>query len=255
MGRVDGMSEILLDFQGGVAVITLNAPDRRNAFVPQMVDELLEACERIDEDESVGAVVIRANGPSFCSGAHRAVLADAGRDPARPDNFRNLGHTYLAFVRVGELKPPTIAAVRGHAVGAGVNLMLATDLRIVSESARIITGFMRIGLHPGGGHFALLGRLAGRESAAALSLFGEEIDGRRAAEIGLAWAAVAEADVEFRAMDMARKAAVDPELARATARSLRIELGPPAIAWPAALEVEKAVQMWSLRRRQPEAEV
>jgi enoyl-CoA hydratase/carnithine racemase len=244
------LSEILLEIDGGVAIITLNAPARRNAFVPQMVDELLEACEQVDRNESVGAVVIRANGPSFCSGADRAVLAEAGRDPARPDNFRSLGHTYSAFVRVGELKAPTVAAVRGHAVGAGVNLMLATDLRIVAESARIITGFMKIGLHPGGGHFSLVGRLAGRESAAALSLFGEEIDGRRAAEIGLAWLALPEAEVEQRALEMARLAAADPELARASARSLRIELGPPAISWPAALEAEKAAQMWSLRRKE-----
>jgi enoyl-CoA hydratase len=247
------MSEILLDVDGGVAVITLNAPERRNAFIPPMVDELLAACEQIDNDESIGAVVIQAKGASFCSGAHRAILAEAGRDPARSDNFRNLGHTYQAFVRVGELRPPSIAAVRGHAVGAGVNLMLATDLRIVSESAKIITGFMRIGLHPGGGHFALLGRLTGRESAAALSLFGEEIDGRRAAELGLAWVALPEAEVEPRAIDLARRAAADPELARATVRSFRIELGPPSIPWPAALEVEKAAQMWSLRRRKPDA--
>jgi enoyl-CoA hydratase len=87
-----------------------------------------------------------------------------------------------------------------------------------------------------------------------MSLFGEEIDGRRAAELGLAWVALPEAEVETRAMERARRAAADPELARAAARSLRMELGPPAIPWPAALEVEKAVQMWSLRRRQPEGE-
>src|ERR1700687_807765 len=247
------MSEILLEIQDGVALITLNAPDRRNAFVPEMVAELLEVCDRVDDDQAVGAVVICGNGPSFCSGAHRNVLSEAGRDPARSDNFARLGETYQAFVRVGELKAPTIAAVRGHAVGAGVNLMLASDLRIVSESSRIMTGFMRIGLHPGGGHFSLLGRLAGREAAAALSLFGEEIDGRRAAEIGLAWIALPEAEVEPRAIEMAKKAAADPELARAAVRSMRSELGPPGIPWPAALEVEKAVQMWSLRRRALEA--
>src|SRR5258708_17363821 len=116
MGNADGLSEILLDIDGRVAVITLNAPERRNAFVPHMVDELLAACEQIDNDESIGAVVIQAKGASFCSGAHRAMLAEASRDPAQSDNFRNLGHTYQAFVRVGELKPPSIAAVRGHAV-------------------------------------------------------------------------------------------------------------------------------------------
>src|ERR1700687_4350619 len=226
------MSEILLEIQDGVALITLNAPDRRNAFVPEMVAELLEVCDRVDDDQAVGAVVICGNGPSFCSGAHRNVLSEAGRDPARSDNFARLGETYQAFVRVGELKAPTIAAVRGHAVGAGVNLMLASDLRIVSESRRIMTGFMRIGLHASGGHFSLLGRLARR---------------------GRAWVAFPEAEAEPREIDMAKKAAADPELARAAVRSMRIELGPPGIPWPAALEVEKAVQMWSLRRRPPEA--
>jgi enoyl-CoA hydratase len=245
------VSEVLLETEAGVAVVTLNAPERRNAFVPAMVAELLDVCDRIDADVTVGAVVIKAAGESFCSGAHRALLSEAGRDPAQPENFRRLGHTYQAFVRVGDLKPPSIAAVRGHAVGAGVNLMLATDLRIVAETARIITGFARIGLHPGGGHFALLGRVAGRETAAALGLFGEEIDGRRAAAAGLAWEALPESEVEPRAMEIALRIAVDPELARATAASLKMELGPPAIPWSAALEVERATQMWSLRRRDP----
>jgi len=82
-----------------------------------------------------------------------------------------------------------------------------------------------------------------------VSLFGEEIDGRRAVRLGLAWEARPEPEVEPRALELARRVAADPELARAAARSLRIELGPPAIPWAAALEAEKAVQMWSLRRR------
>ena len=244
-------SEVLLERDGAVAVITLAAPERRNAFVPSMVRELLEACAAVDADAGVGAVVLRAQGASFCAGAHRATLADAGRDPAAPDNYRDLTLTYSAFVRVGELEPPTIAAVRGHAVGAGVNLMLATDLRVVAETARIMAGFLRIGLHPGGGHFTLVGRVAGRETAAALGLFGQEIDGRRAGELGLAWEALPEEEVEPRALEIARGIASDPELARAAARSFRLELGPPMSTWPMALEGEKAVQMWSLRRRRP----
>lgn len=243
------MSEVLYARDGNVGIVTLAAPERRNAFRAPMVDELLRVCDEIDADPEVGAVVVQAQGASFCAGADRAVLADSGRDPARPDNFRALGHTYSAFVRVGELKPPTVAAVRGHAVGAGVNLMLATDLRVVAETARIITRFLHIGLHPGGGHFALLGRLAGREAAAAMGLFGQEISGRRAAELGLAWEALPEPEVEPRALELARSVAGDPELARAAARSLRLELGPPPVPWAVALEAEKAVQMWSLRRR------
>jgi enoyl-CoA hydratase len=243
------VSEVLLERRDHVAVVTLAAPDRRNAFVPAMVRELVDACGHIDADPEVGAVVLQAQGPSFCAGAHRDVLAEAGRDPAEPDRYRSLTLTYSAFARVGELLPPTIAAVRGHAVGAGVNLMLATDLRVVARTARIIAGFLRIGLHPGGGHFTLVGRVAGRETAAALGLFGQEIDGARAVQLGMAWEALPEAEVEPRALEIARGIAGDPELARAAARSFRLELGPPMSTWTAALEAEKGVQMWSLRRR------
>lgn len=243
------MSEIRLERTGGVATIILAAPSRRNAFVPEMVQDLLDACGDIDSDLSVGAVVIKAEGESFCAGAHRAILTAAGSDPASEQNYSNLRTLYSAFGRVGELKVPTVAAVRGHAVGAGVNLMLATDLRVVATTARIITGFLKIGIHPGGGHFALLNRVAGREAAAAMSLFGQDITGVRAAEIGLAWEAVPEPEVEPRAMQVAGAAAGDPELARATVRAFRLSTGPPATPWAVALEAETAAQMWSLRRR------
>ena len=243
------MSEVLLEREGNVAVITLAAPERRNAFRPEMVRRLLDICDELDGDPGVGAVVVRAQGESFCAGADRAVLAEAGNDPAEAGRYRDLGLTYRAFVRVGELEAPTIAAVRGHAVGAGVNLMMATDLRVVAETARIITGFARIGLHPGGGHFVLMGRSAGREATAAMSVFGQEISGRRAFELGLAWEALPAEQVEARAIEIASTVAGDPELARATVRSFRLELGPPAATWAVALEAERAPQMWSLRRR------
>ena len=241
--------EITLERVDHVALLTLRAPRRRNAFTPDMVRALLAACNEIDADETIGAVVVQAEGESFCSGAHRAVLEEAGRDPAEPGNYETLGLTYQGFVRVGELLPPTIAAVRGHAVGAGVNLMLATDLRIVAESAQIISGFARIGIHPGGGHFSLINRLAGREAAASLGVFGIPIDGCRAVQLGLAWEAVPEAEVEPLALRIAQQVAQDPALARATVRTFRTELGPPGLSWAAALEVERGPQMWSLRRR------
>jgi enoyl-CoA hydratase len=242
------MSEVLLDREGGVALITLAAPERRNALTRGMVERLVEICDEVDADVSVGAVVVRAVGESFCSGAHRDLLANAAQDPAEAERYAGVNLAYQAFVRVGGLQAPTVAAVRGHAVGAGVNLMLATDLRIVAESARIITGFARIGIHPGGGHFVLLSRTAGREAAAAMGVFGQEITGRRAFELGLAWEACPAEQVESRALEVASAIAADPELARATVRSFRLETGPPAASWAVGLEAEKASQMWSLRR-------
>lgn len=234
---------------GGVAVLGLNAPDRRNALTVAMAEELVAACEELDGDREVGAVVVRGEGGFFCAGGDRGTLEAAGRDPAEPQVYAGLGSVYRSFARVGELEAPTVAAVRGGAVGAGLNLMLATDVRIVARDASIVSGFIPIGLHPGGGHGALLGRTGAREAAAAMALFGERIDGGRAAELGLAWGAVDDADVEPTAIELAARAGVDPELARRTAASLRTVLGPPPLPWPAALELERASQMWSMRRK------
>jgi enoyl-CoA hydratase len=233
----------------GVAMLRLNASGRRNALTVEMAEELVDACDDLDADHGVGAVVVCGEGGFFCAGGDRGTLEAAGEDPAHPGAYGGLSAVYRSFARVGVLQAPTIAAVRGGAVGAGLNLMLATDLRVVARDAKLISGFLPIGLHPGGGHGALLGRTGVREAAAAMALFGERIDGERAAELGLAWIAVDDGDVEQTALALAARAGADPELARRTAASLRTVLGPPAIPWHAALELERASQMWSMRRK------
>jgi enoyl-CoA hydratase len=219
-----------LEITDGVAFITLNAPATRNALNNELAGQFVAACDEADRDQQVGAAVIKGAGGTFCSGAERGHLDEVGQDPAEENRYAALGGIYRAFTRVGQLEMPTIAAVRGAAVGAGINLMLATDLRIVAEDARLISGFLRIGLHPGGGHFGLLAGRASPEAAAAAGIFGEEISEQRAAEL-------------------ARRAARDPQLARKATASLRTELGPPRLPWAAALEVERGAQLWSLRRR------
>jgi enoyl-CoA hydratase len=243
-------NEVEVNIEDGVATLVLQAPQRRNALTPAMAREMAAACEAIDADPTVGATVVVGSGGSFCAGADRSTLAEAGNDPAHEDSYRDLDSVYQAFGRVGRLTMPTIAAVRGAAVGAGVNLLLATDLRIVANDARIIPGFARIGLHPGGGHFTLLNRIAGREAAAAIGLFGQEVSGQRAAEVGLAWEALPDDQVEDRARELAAIVAGDPALARRATRSFRTELGPPGVSWEAALDLERGPQMWSLRRRE-----
>ena len=244
------MAEIELERRDdGIAVLTLNAPERRNALTVEMAGALTAACEQIDADEAVGAVVVRGEGAYFCAGGDRATLAEAGRDPAEDERYRGMSAIYRSFARVGELAPPTIAAIRGGAVGAGLNLALATDLRVVADDAALLSGFIPIGLHPGGGHTALLGRLGSREAAAALTLFGERLTGAEAVERGLAWTAVPAGEVDDAALALAAVPAKDPALARRTAASLRAVTGPPALPWPAALELERASQMWSMRRR------
>jgi enoyl-CoA hydratase len=221
------VSEVLVERREGVAVLTLNAPERRNALTVAMAHELIEACEAIDADLAIGAVVVRGEG-YFCAGGDRPTLEAVAEDPADPAHFDGMGAIYRSFARVGELRAPTVAAVHGGAVGAG---------------------FMPLGLHPGGGHGTLLGRTGSREAAAALMLFGERIDGSRAVELGLAWRAVESAEVDAVALELCSAPAADPELARRVAATFRGELGPVPLPWPVALELERAGQMWSMRRR------
>jgi enoyl-CoA hydratase len=103
-------------------------------------------------------------------------------------------------------------------------------------------------MHPGGGHFVILSRLVGREAAAAMALFGAEVDGERAVALGLAWETVDDAAVEDRALELAARVARDPALARVAAGNFRKETGPPHVSWEVATQFERPAQMWSMRR-------
>lgn len=242
------MSEVRYEVRDGVALLTLDAPERRNALSVEMGLAMIDAAHTAAADESVGAMVI-TGGAHFCAGAVRAVLADTGRDPVEDTAYKNLEIIYRSFTELGTVPVPTIAAVRGAAVGAGMNLMMAADLRVVSTTARILPGFQQIGLHPGGGAFTLLHRTAGREVASALGLFGEEVSGARAVELGLAWAAYDDDQVEAEAIAMAGRVAADPELARRVVLAFRRETQPGGVPWDVAVDMERSPQMWSLRRK------
>jgi enoyl-CoA hydratase len=242
------MTEVDYAVEDNVAVITLIADDRRNALTADMARELVAALDAADGDEQVGAIVV-GGGANFCAGAHRGTLAGVAQDPAGDREFRTIDDIYDAFLRVTRTSCPTIAAVRGAAVGAGLNLALAADLRIVSAAARLVSGFAPIGIHPGGGHFALLGRRAGYETAAAAGLFGCEISGGEAVQRGLAWQAVADDAVDATALQLARGVAGDPELARRMTATFRLETELARLSWAGAAHLERAPQMWSLRRR------
>jgi len=240
--------EVLLEINGSVAVVTLNAPERRNALTPTMAAELIATFDEVDGRADVGALVIKATGSSFCAGGDIATLTSAGQDPAAADAYERMGQIYDSFYRLGQVRVPTVAAVRGSAVGAGMNMLLAADLRIVASNARLLCGFLKRGMHPGGGHFVLLSRLIGREAAAAMALFGEEINGARAAELGLAWESVDGAAVEERALELATRVADDAELARAAVGNFRKEVVDGAVDWDVAMQHERPAQMWSMRR-------
>lgn len=235
------MPTVHLRVDDGVAVITLDDPERRNALSQTLVDELVATLDALEATDEAGAVVITGAPPAFCAGAD---LSELGA--SREDGLRRI---YKGFLRVAQLTLPTIAAVNGPAVGAGMNLALACDLRLAGQSARFDTRFLQLGIHPGGGHTWMLRRAVGEQSAAAMVLFGEVLDGERAAACGLAWRCVADDALLDEARTLAQRAAAVPrELARRTKETLHEVAG--IADHRAAVERELRAQLWSME--QPE---
>jgi enoyl-CoA hydratase len=241
------MSEILVEVTERVAVVTLNAPDRRNSLTLDMVGEIVAAFDDLEEREDVGAVIVTGAPPAFCAGA---TLGQLGRGAQSEDEGRSgLGAIYEGFLRVARSPLPTVAAVNGAAVGAGMNLALACDLRLAARRSKWDTRFLELGLHPGGGHTWMLRRVAGQQTAAAAVLFGEVMDGQEAERSGLAWRCVEDDDLLTSATKLAaRAAAAPPALARRAKQTLAAVASVTTIDEAVALELD--AQLWSVR--QPE---
>jgi enoyl-CoA hydratase len=240
-----------LAVDAGAARITLDGPERRNALDAQAARDLAAACAAIDADPGVGVAVITGAGPVFCSGADTGALNRLRT--ARPDEaYDGLEAVYLGFRRFAELTVPTVAAVNGPAVGAGLNLALAADMRVASTEAVFVSGFAPHGIHPGGGHLHLIARAAGAGAAAYLGVFGQRMRSDQALATGLVSAVVTPAELPDTVRSMVAHLAADPALARALAADLRRTVSDPA-AWERAVEIERARQMWSLARHPKES--
>ena len=169
---------VLYDVVDRVAVITVNDPDRRNAVTDAMSEQLRDAVARAEGDQAVHAVVVTGAGKAFCAGADLSALGAAARD--------GLERIYAGFMAVGSCTLPTIAAVNGAAVGAGMNLALAADVRIAGPRAVFDPRFQKLGIHPGGGATWMLHRAVGPQVARAALLFGMSFDAEAAVRHGLA---------------------------------------------------------------------
>lgn len=173
---------VLYRVEHHVALITVNDPDRRNAFTAEMSALLRAAVERAEVDSGVHAVVVTGAGKAFCAGADLSALGAAGEGAAES----GLTRIYDGFMAVGNCMLPTIAAVNGPAVGAGLNLALAADVRIAGPAALFDARFQKLGLHPGGGATWMLQRAVGPQAARAALLFGMRFDAESAVRHGLA---------------------------------------------------------------------
>ncbi|MEZ5205049.1 MAG: enoyl-CoA hydratase [Acidimicrobiales bacterium] len=223
----------------GVGLVTLAAPERRNAFDLAMCDEVVRALDDLEADAAVGAIVVTGEGTAFCAGADLSHLGSSHRD--------GLLAVYEGFLRFARSPLPTIAAVNGPAVGAGMNLALACDVRLAGESARFDTRFLQLGIHPGGGHTWMLQRIAGPQATAATVLFGEVLDGAEAARTGVAWRCVPDDHLVPTALAMAARAAAAP---RELVERVKATIGDVATiaSHPEAVERELGDQVWSVQQ-------
>jgi enoyl-CoA hydratase len=170
--------QIRSEHRDGVAVLTIDAPASRNALTLDLSAQLSAAVTAAENDESVHAVIVTGAPPAFCAGADLTALGAAKEEGLRA--------IYDGFLAVARCTLPTIAAVGGAAVGAGLNLALAADVRLAGPRAKFIARFLDLGLHPGGGMTWMIQRLVGPQQAAAMTLFGEALDAEAAVRAGLA---------------------------------------------------------------------
>jgi enoyl-CoA hydratase len=229
-----------LEVDGAVAVLTLARPETRNVMDATMVAEIGSAFDEAERREDIHAVVVTGEGPAFCAGADLGLLSSGSAAEYRS--------TYEGFLRVARSPLPTVAAVNGPAVGAGMNLALSCDVRLVGESGRLIARFPTLGLHPGGGHAWLVQRAAGPELANAMLLFGLELRGHEAVDAGLALRCVSDDELVGAAVSLAQQAAAVPRpLAHRLKETLRHHLA--VRSHDEAVAVELDAQRWS--RDQP----
>jgi len=215
--------------EDAIVVLTLQDPDRRNAMTEAMGRALSERVRSLSGEPELRAVVLGGAGRAFSAGGDLAMLearSAAGRqDPggaARERNRSEMEAFYRLFLAIRELPCPSVAALNGAAIGAGLCVALACDLRIAAAGARLGLNFTRLGIHPGMGATWHLPRLVGPARAADLLLTGRIVDGAEAERMGLVNEAVPDEACLERALEVARLlAAAAPAAVRATKEALR----------------------------------
>jgi len=226
MARTEDL--VLESREGEVVTLTLHDPERRNAMSEAMGRAFTARCARLESDANVRAVILAGAGRAFSAGGDLDMLeqltdqAHADPQTSRPAVRDFMRGFYELFLAVRRIPVPTIAALHGHAIGAGLCVALACDVRLVAREAKIGLNFVRVGLHPGMGSTWTLPRLVGPSLAAELLYTGRLVDGEEAARIGLASRALPAAEIPAAARALAAEIAASAPLAvRGALRSLR----------------------------------
>jgi 2-(1,2-epoxy-1,2-dihydrophenyl)acetyl-CoA isomerase len=234
-------SVLLQSREGGVLTLTLNRPDKLNAFNDEMSHALIDAFDAAATDASVRAVVLRGSGRGFSSGQDLETFV-ARRSSPEPvsvaDHLRTSYNRLVTHIRT--IEKPVIASLNGIAAGVGLSIALCCDLRIAADDSKLTLGFSKIGLIPDGGASLMLPLLAGFGRGLELAWSSDRIDAHEAHRLGLVNRVVAAADLEDETASYARRfAEVSPVAVGLTKRAFNASTLPHFAAW---LESEAVLQ-------------
>ena len=225
---------IKTETRDGVFILTMHDPPTRNAMGPEMAREIMETLDRFEDDPEQRVLLLTGAEPSFCSGANvrgfnqriqeRGEGAAGGQEAApalpwgrmesryarRPDGAHLGGQASQVPLRIHELQKPSIAAVNGHAMGVGMGVALACDIRIAAEKAVFSEAFVRMGLIPGDGSCWQLPRLIGLSNTFLLQYTGDRVDGNEAYRMGLVSKVVPNDSLMESSLELATRLAEGP---------------------------------------------
>ena len=176
---------LILEEKDAVATLTLNQPDRRNAMSIEMGEEFLRAVTGLRSRPDLRALVLTGAGRAFCAGGSLDMMRIKTTGASREENKDSMRYFYERFLALRDVPFPTLASINGYAIGAGLCLALACDIRIAADDAMMGMNFTRLGLHPGMGATFMLPRLVGAARACELFFTGELVSGAEAERIGL----------------------------------------------------------------------
>jgi 2-(1,2-epoxy-1,2-dihydrophenyl)acetyl-CoA isomerase len=202
----------------GIATITLNRPDKLNAFIGHMRRDLAEALEHAGSDRNIRVVIITGAGRAFCAGGDVMFMAELMQRRDAEEFARILGAGRRVILAIRQMTKPVIAAINGPASGAGCNLALACDLRIAASNATFSQSFAKVGLHPDWGGTYFLPRLVTPNKACEMFFLGDTIDAAEAARLGIVNQVVAPEELEAVTLQLAERLRAAPPIALAAAK-------------------------------------
>ncbi|MFX0134930.1 MAG: enoyl-CoA hydratase/isomerase family protein [Candidatus Hodarchaeota archaeon] len=205
--------ELIIEKKGHISIITLNAPQNRNALGIVISTELHKTLDEIEKDPEVRVVVLKGAGKGFSSGGNLKEMRDNLDNDPEIYMGNLLNAIYTVIPKIQKISKPIIASVHGFAMGAGMNLALACDIVVATDNTIFSESFVKVGLIAAGHSTLILPKLIGLKKAAELCLIGDSISANEALELGLINKVVPEAELEAATMEYAKKLAVGPPLA------------------------------------------